>query len=236
MQQKQNCLVRVLENDIVAVLCIFFLNIHASLPADTNECTEKANACPAQPSCVNSNGSYRCNCPSGWRDRGAHTCIDVDECLVGSHSCPSNSRCSNTPGSYRCICLTGWRNQGPSTCVDIDECSVGSHNCPSNSRCSNTIGSYLCRCKSGFTQPYSRSRCQDINECTTGSHSCSSYGNAYCVNTIGSYYCRCNRCYYMSGRSCNRKQYITLKISAFQPSIQPVISCLLSGELNWYHK
>lgn len=55
-----------------------------------------------------------------------------------------------------------------------------------------TIGSYLCRCKSGFTQPYSR--------CTTGSHSCSSYGNAYCVNTIG-----CNRCYYMSGRSCNRK-------------------------------
>lgn len=135
----------------------------------------------------------------------AHTCIDVDECLVGSHSCPSNSRCSNTPGFYRCICLAGWRNQGPSTCVDIDECSVGSHNCPSNSRCSNTIGSYLCRCKSGFTQPYSRSRCQDINECTTGSHSCSSYGNAYCVNTIGSYYCRCNRCYYMSGRSCNRK-------------------------------
>lgn len=133
--------------------------------------------------------------PPGWRDRGAHTCIDVDECLVGSHSCPSNSRCSNTPHSYRCICLAGWRNQGPSTCVDIDECSVGSHNCPSNSRCSNTIGSYLCRCKSGFTQPYSR--------CTTGSHSCSSYGNA--VNTIGSYYCRCNRCYYMSGRSCNRK-------------------------------
>ena len=49
--------------------------------------------------------------PPGWRDRGAHTCIDVDECLVGSHSCPSNSRCSNTPGSYRCICLAGWRTK-----------------------------------------------------------------------------------------------------------------------------
>ena len=123
----------------------------ARLPTckDVNECVDVPNSCPVQSVCVNTAGSYRCNCLAGWRNQGLHACSDINECSEGSYSCPSNSRCVNTQGSYQCHCNSGFSPPvTTSVCNDVNECATGSHSCSSygNAYCVNTVGSYTCRC------------------------------------------------------------------------------------------
>jgi len=47
--------------------------------------------------CINTVGSYLCNCSPGWNRAGA-TCIDRDECLTTI--CRSNEICENSMGEY----------------------------------------------------------------------------------------------------------------------------------------
>ena len=47
--------------------------------------------------CVNTAGSYLCNCAPGWNRVGAN-CIDRDECMTTT--CQSNAVCENSIGEY----------------------------------------------------------------------------------------------------------------------------------------
>ncbi|XP_033646982.1 epidermal growth factor-like protein 6, partial [Asterias rubens] len=63
--------------------------------------------------CINSIGSYRCECESGYTldtdDR--HTCKDADECLVSrTNNCQQN--CTNIPGGFECNCHGGYTING----------------------------------------------------------------------------------------------------------------------------
>ena len=184
---------------------------------DIDECSRGIHGCDPNSICINTPGSWRCQCNNGWypepKEASLPTCKDVNECVEDQNACPVQSLCINSAGSYRCDCLAGWRNQGLYACRDIDECSEGTYNCPSNSRCVNTAGSYQCHCNFGYEPPITTSTCQNINECTRGLYSCPS--NAYCVDTDGSYTCHCLQCYYMSGNTCHSKCHSVAGVTSF---------------------
>lgn len=72
---------------------------------DLDECEHGSHQCSH--SCHNTEGSFRCSCPSGLRlSEDEQTCDDVDECSHDEEICDS-LECRNTYGSYKCICGDG---------------------------------------------------------------------------------------------------------------------------------
>lgn len=73
--------------------------------SDINECTEDIDTC--QQLCLNTMGSYNCDCNSGYRlASDGFTCNDIDECAENTDGCAQN--CINTEGSYICSCRPGY--------------------------------------------------------------------------------------------------------------------------------
>ncbi|XP_022101039.1 uncharacterized protein LOC110984815 isoform X2 [Acanthaster planci] len=163
---------------------------------DINECIEGTSTCDAvSENCFNTDGSFVCNCKSGFVTNGT-ICSDINEC-EGVNLCSANAACTNLPGTYSCTCLSGYSGDGQ-TCVDINECASSSLNdCSVNSVCTNLPGSYRCDCLTGFE--FNGTVCNDIDECVVG-HNCSAL--AMCVNTPGSYQCPCLSGYEGDGAVC----------------------------------
>ncbi|XP_008590612.1 PREDICTED: EGF-like module-containing mucin-like hormone receptor-like 1, partial [Galeopterus variegatus] len=168
---------------------------------DINECNT-SGTCPEHSNCVNSVGSYSCECQDGFTSVNS-TCQDVDECSRNSTLCGPNSVCLNIPGAYRCSCLPGFFMPDISTpehpdtfkCTDIDECA-DIEMCPINAACTNTPGSYFCTCHPGFVASKGQlnftgksEKCRDIDECLKDPSPCGS--NSICTNAPGSYSCSC---------------------------------------------
>nr|XP_020478341.1 latent-transforming growth factor beta-binding protein 4 [Monopterus albus] len=152
---------------------------------DIDECAS-VRACDAQRVCVNTIGSFRCDCPPGYRTSGlGRQCRDINECLEGDF-CFSRGECVNTPGSYTCVCSRGFTlSDNRTACLDVDEC-MKSGVCL-DGRCVNTDGSFQCQCQTGFTTNPEKTACLDVDECiSSGGSVC---GSRRCENTIGSYRC-----------------------------------------------
>ncbi|CAI5764837.1 nidogennidogen-2 [Podarcis lilfordi] len=123
--------------------------------ADVNECQEGRSRCSPESVCVNTPGSYRCECPSGYQIAGDRaTCVAVappsDPCTDGTHTCaPSDqARCVyHGGGSFSCVCLTGYAGNGHN-CTDVDECAE--RRCHQAADCYNSPGSFSCRCFAGY--------------------------------------------------------------------------------------
>ncbi|KAI1895278.1 hypothetical protein AGOR_G00104650 [Albula goreensis] len=78
---------------------------------DVDECAESIATCGAHSQCVNLQGSYNCQCHSGYQfGFDGRTCIDVDECR--SQPCHSEATCYNTLGSFECQCRAGFQGDG----------------------------------------------------------------------------------------------------------------------------
>ena len=91
---------------------------------DINECGSNSGGCNQV--CVNSVGSYYCQCNNGYTlSSDNHTCfgeievqfmkylyffIDNNECNTNNGGCGHN--CTNTPGSYNCSCVDGYSLNG----------------------------------------------------------------------------------------------------------------------------
>uniref|UniRef100_A0A8C3GV36 Latent-transforming growth factor beta-binding protein 1 n=1 Tax=Corvus moneduloides TaxID=1196302 RepID=A0A8C3GV36_CORMO len=88
--------------------------------ADRDEC-EQPSICQGQ-RCINTPGSYHCQCKEGFTMGPRGQCEDVNECLDPS-SCPSG-RCVNTLGSYKCVSCGGGYRPRNGRCIDVDECLV----------------------------------------------------------------------------------------------------------------
>eukprot|EP00794_Sanderia_malayensis_P007131 gene7130-7936_t len=78
----------------------FALSTTTNRCEDINECKRSPGICESD--CVNTLGSYRCSCPSGYQTIGDH-CEDIDECSSGARRCPSDHVCYNEYGNYSCI-------------------------------------------------------------------------------------------------------------------------------------
>ncbi|XP_046415905.1 fibrillin-2-like isoform X1 [Neodiprion fabricii] len=180
---------------------------------DVNECELNAGICKGGGTCVNTDGSYRCECPPGLTlDTTQTTCIDTRE-----ESCYTEYRhgqCLNSiEGRFSrslCCCSVGraWGTDKCEACPkpgsqaraelcpkgpgfgerkDINECTEFPNMCV-NGRCKNTIGSYSCRCNQGYALDENGIRCVDIDECSIMHGVC---GNGTCRNTQGNFQCDC---------------------------------------------
>uniref|UniRef100_A0A3Q1IVZ7 Fibrillin-1 n=1 Tax=Anabas testudineus TaxID=64144 RepID=A0A3Q1IVZ7_ANATE len=150
---------------------------------DKDEC--EGNPC-AHGECLNTPGSYICQCPVGFQSTATRTeCRDLDECVANGRIC-NNGRCVNTEGSFHCVCNAGFEiTADGKNCKDQDECLI--RNMCLNGLCINEDGSFKCICKPGFLLDSSGRMCVDIDECETPGMCM----NGHCVNTEGSFRCDC---------------------------------------------
>nr|XP_023667894.1 latent-transforming growth factor beta-binding protein 4 isoform X1 [Paramormyrops kingsleyae]XP_023667895.1 latent-transforming growth factor beta-binding protein 4 isoform X1 [Paramormyrops kingsleyae]XP_023667896.1 latent-transforming growth factor beta-binding protein 4 isoform X1 [Paramormyrops kingsleyae] len=152
---------------------------------DVDEC-QSLQGCGPEGICVNTAGSYHCDCQPGYRAAGpGHQCKDINECFEGEYCFP-HGECMNTEGSYLCVCSEGFKSSmNLSSCIDVDECARPEA-CQDGS-CVNTQGSFQCQCDVGFMTNPEQTTCLDKDECAdSGGAIC---WPKRCENTIGSYYC-----------------------------------------------
>ncbi|PNJ28856.1 LOW QUALITY PROTEIN: ADGRE2 isoform 2 [Pongo abelii] len=136
-----------------------FKNESENMCQDVDECQQNPRLCKSYGTCVNTLGSYTCQCLPGFKlkPEDPKLCTDVNECTSGQNPCHSSTHCLNNMSSYQCRCRPGWQPipgspNGPNNtiCEDVDECSSGQHQCDSSTVCFNIVGSYSCRCRPGW--------------------------------------------------------------------------------------
>ncbi|XP_052775111.1 uncharacterized protein LOC128213450 [Mya arenaria] len=152
---------------------------------DVNECEDNPNIC-ADPltRCKNTEGSYFCQCITGYQKMTNGTCTDINECQIGTHNC--SQQCVNNVGSYSCKCLNGYTRNGD-LCDDIDECELGTSGC--KQICENVPGQFNCFCYFGYELNSDRKSCIKISDpCLTLFNLTCEH---YCVITDNNAQCRC---------------------------------------------
>ncbi|KAK3920598.1 Fibrillin-1 [Frankliniella fusca] len=189
--------------------------------ADINECDLNEGLCRGGGTCVNTEGSFTCQCPPGLTlDPTGTLCQDLrqERCFLDYR----HGECLNAlPGLFpraTCCCTSvgrGWGGADGARCEacpkagsqayqelcprgpgfvdrrDINECTEFPGICE-NGRCKNTPGGYSCRCNQGYSLDENGVKCLDIDECSIMSGTC---GDGVCQNTPGSFICKCNEGY-----------------------------------------
>ena len=117
---------------------------------DINECL--GAPCGTGAFCENTQGGYRCKCPSGLSGDPNVACqgktdVAVTQCSE-TRPCPRGELCS----LGKCVCQRGFQREGD-LCRDIDECRLATADqpvCGLNAFCKNLPGSYDCECPPGY--------------------------------------------------------------------------------------
>ncbi|XP_050520393.1 fibrillin-2-like isoform X2 [Daktulosphaira vitifoliae] len=158
---------------------------------DLNECDFMNNPCDGG-ECINTDGSYRCECPVGYiLDSTGKQCVDENECKINVNIC-GNGTCTNLQGGFECICADGFAPGPTQVCEDINECLEMANQCAF--RCHNVPGSFRCICPYGYALAPDGRHCQDVDECVTPANNC----KFACKNLIGSFSCICPEGYKQS--------------------------------------
>ncbi|XP_045626988.1 hemicentin-2 [Ursus americanus] len=96
---------------------------------DLDECRVRSLC---QHACRNTEGSYQCLCPAGYRLLpSGKNCQDINECEEDGIACGPSQMCFNTRGSYQCVdtpCPATYRQgSSPGTCFRrcSQDCSAG---------------------------------------------------------------------------------------------------------------
>lgn len=116
---------------------------------DVNECEVLGENGGCSDTCVNTVGSFHCECPSGYfLDTDGKTCIDLNECSEENKRC--SHECTNTLGNFTCSCPVGLElTEDGLTCRDINECLIDDNDGGCQHICENFDGSYRCKCHKG---------------------------------------------------------------------------------------
>ncbi|KAM7535669.1 hypothetical protein Aperf_G00000091274 [Anoplocephala perfoliata] len=213
---------------------------------DVNECEEgvlegnRYVAVCSKPGqqCINTEGSFECNCKQGYQKTREGECVDIDECKVSPEVCKVGYECRNVIGSFQCIrqvpCGFGYvLNSETQECEDINECKAQPDICGPNMLCVNVRGGMKCipkkcpgklrrnsngectPCPAGYNFNEERNSCEDINECELNSTLCRSFEK--CTNRPGDYICepklRCEWGYQLNsnGTACDDVDECKLK-------------------------
>ncbi|KAI1288272.1 Fibulin-1 [Halotydeus destructor] len=184
---------------------------------DIDECQDNKDSCKSNETCVNTHGSFHCDCARGFEMKDG-VCQDVNECSLAMPVCDSiTSICINNHGSYECKCKPGFERDrfNPHQCNNINEC-LDLTTCPPEAACFDNQGSFRCICTNdlvltknntcepscpvGLTLDGHLLVCVDIDECQDGEHACRE--NETCVNTLGSFHCDCARGFQIKDGGC----------------------------------
>ena len=148
---------------------------------DLNECFDEgglSHDCNSfGQGCINTVGSYRCECMAGYIEQG-DSCVDINECLLN----PCQQLCTNTDGGYNCECFDGWQYLNGS-CEPVNGCATL---CVFGV-CAVIGGEDTCVCDSGYSLDFDSNSCVDLDECSSGIASC----QHSCTNIPKSYLCSC---------------------------------------------
>ena len=91
---------------------------------DEDECDFYTNC---QHSCVNTEGSFHCDCDEGYElADDLYNCTDVNECYQQNGGCEFG--CRNTIGSYQCYCYYGLELTNNTHCKDEIQCDIQQNN------------------------------------------------------------------------------------------------------------
>ncbi|RDD36185.1 Latent-transforming growth factor beta-binding protein 1, partial [Trichoplax sp. H2] len=123
-----DCIVTVLKNytqgtnllkDIIHTGSVSNYVVQSINVTDYNECNNLQDySCIGNQQCVNTMGSYTCNCSAGYQfNPTLQRCIDINECQKSVSPCHQNSNCINTAGSYQCQCKNGYIGDGKLNCT-----------------------------------------------------------------------------------------------------------------------
>ncbi|XP_013880934.1 fibulin-2 isoform X2 [Austrofundulus limnaeus] len=184
---------------------------------DMDECLIYADICHHR--CVNTPGSYRCECFPGYvLQENAFTCAQevVDEenklreddreettsPLSAPHQpavpfdpCEGNDiceqQCTPVAGRPHCSCSPGFslRADGRS-CEDINECIQGTHSCGAGFQCVNTEGSFRCNPKPSCPAGFRRGTQGNCVDIDECNASTQPCSAGFnCINTAGSFTC-----------------------------------------------
>lgn len=161
-----------------------------SVCVDIDECRTGAGVCGPNAQCINTPGSFKCDCFAGYvgtppRVECKAPCEDI--------TCGPHAYCKPDGVEAYCVCEEGWTfnpRDIAAGCVDIDECDPihgPSGKCGNNAICKNVPGGYSCQCPPGFTGD-SKRLCSDLDECSKP-NACGE--GAVCNNLAGSFDCAC---------------------------------------------
>ncbi|OWK12023.1 hypothetical protein Celaphus_00003072, partial [Cervus elaphus hippelaphus] len=148
-----------------------------------DECQHRPRVCKGRSICINTQGSYTCQCPPGleFNPEDPRDCTE-NECTSGRNPCHSSPHCLSFVGSFECCCCPCWKPipgspKGPNNtvCKDVDECSSGKHQCHNSTVCVNTVGSYTCHCRQGWAPSHFFKRIQDLGR---------NFSSASVLNTV----------------------------------------------------
>ncbi|KEP65850.1 UNVERIFIED_CONTAM: calcium binding egf domain-containing protein [Hammondia hammondi] len=130
---------------------------------DLDECSQSdaETICPENASCVNTVGSYRCNCDPGYTMTADSKCEPVDLCAVQKNDCdPYFADCIQSGGTATCYCKAYFTGSGKSgDCVPMTgyenlACTLEGTSCTSYEECTRNIaaGTYSCEKKGTLQQ------------------------------------------------------------------------------------
>ena len=127
---------------------------------ESYQCFDSSVICESHEICYNTEESYYCDCPAGYKLNNIGHCNDINEC-INYTSC--QQICVNTEGSFYCACNEGYKlSDDGYDCEDINECQEGNGGCEFG--CENTIGSYQCYCEA-WQELYDKIRCTNDIRC-----------------------------------------------------------------------
>ncbi|PFH33695.1 calcium binding egf domain-containing protein [Besnoitia besnoiti] len=125
---------------------------------DIDECD--TNPCPANSACINTPGSYKCECQKGFTMSPDNVCVSKNFCTEGANDCdPHLATCKQLVGTYSCSCkqnLAGTGKKGQCTPKEGFEqlpCELMGEACGAYRECKrDSEGNYSCVNKSVTSQ------------------------------------------------------------------------------------
>ena len=154
---------------------------------DVDECVLGLDDCDTFASCVNTDGSFTCECMQGFEDKG-RICTKYHCRNQTDNETRSNDGNITVTDDELCTCIGEYLNTGR-TCTDIDECMWDSFNCPSSAPvCQNLMGGYECSCDA-----VDNSSCDAVSPCDSSNKTCND--NMTCIAVGIEHYCVCSEGY-----------------------------------------
>lgn len=135
-----------------------------------------SSPCEHDAKCINTVGSFKCQCKSGFT--GPRCESNINECE--SNPCQNQGTCLDDRGHFTCVCMPGFF--GRMCQNEIDECLPNP--CNNGGICTDEINKFHCTCPPGFTGPTCD---ENIDDCR--SNPCKNGG--ICTDSLNSYTCRC---------------------------------------------